>query len=1177
MWEEKATSVHPPKGFWMLKRSLLLLLFFWLAHSAEAQRKCRWIPLSDSSFLLDSASVLPPSIQVQNPDWRLEYLPAQGKARFVALNPDVPRPDSILVCYQTLPFRLGQAAYKRNPGAIDSTGFFTEVKNLDNTQPGNSQREEIFRSDGLQKNGNLTRGISFGNQQNVFVNSALNLQLEGQVSEDISISAVISDQNIPFQPDGNTQQIQEFDRIFVQLKRKQSSLNVGDIVLQNRPQSEFMRFYKNVQGVQLDARYLMTDSSQARTIAGVGIAKGKFASVAITPIEGVQGPYRLQGPNQERFIIIIANSEKVYIDGRPLMRGFNLDYVIDYNAAEITFNPNVLITQFTRIRIDYEYAERNYSRTNLQASHEQQWGAWSAQLNFFSESDNPRQPLLLDLGDEDKFALSQIGDDLSQAFIRSIDSVGFTENQILYRRTDSTTAQGTFREIYVFSNNPTEAFFRLNFTEVGPNRGNYVLSNENLNGRVFRWVEPLNGIPQGNFEPVRLIPTPAKRQLITAGIGYQINAKERIAIEAAISERDLNRYSSLDNEDNQGYAFKLAYENKGKPSFLKNYLWNSGLSYEFNNRFFNPIDRFRPIEFNRDWNIPLDTLLVPTPLEDHIAQAHIGLQKDPNNLLRYGFTYRNRGFQANGWQQEAKIRQSKGILAVQVDAFWMESTQQELFSRRPQQASWQRLSADLALRGRYTTQGYVFSSDQNTLRFSDNDSVAFTAMNFVEHRLYVKNSDSLRSRFGIEYAFRNDRLPLEGRLVERTQAQTLQARYEGRLSPSQELSFTGTYRLVNNRFPVLAGTEAFDENLLTRLDWRAFFLEKSIRSELTFLTGTGRELRREFAFLQVPTGEGTHTWRDDNGDGLQQLEEFYLAINPDERNFIKIFTPTDGYTLAFSKDFNYRLNMQFPNTWAKAAGLRRWLARFSALSVWNTRQKTTDSDLLRRFVPFGGNINDTTVLSQQDNLRSTLFFNRSNPQYGWDAGYLSSQQKQLLTSGFEIRRLEEWQVNTRNNLLRYHNLQVQAKWNRLENRSDFLLNRNYLLQSYQISPTWAYQPQNDFRISLSYLFADKQNLEEGNEKALWNQWAIEMRWNKLSKRNLIGIFKLIDIRYDGEVNSPVGYELLEALQAGRNLTWSLNWQQRLANGLQINLSYEGRQSPERPIVHLGRMQVALLF
>ena len=106
-----------------------------------------------------------------------------------------------------------------------------------NINPANGsplQRNELFSTPGLQKSGSITRGISFGSRQSVFANSSLNLQLEGKLSKDIELTAVFSDQNVPFQPEGNTAQIQDLDRIFIQLRARQAALSAGDIVLQKR-------------------------------------------------------------------------------------------------------------------------------------------------------------------------------------------------------------------------------------------------------------------------------------------------------------------------------------------------------------------------------------------------------------------------------------------------------------------------------------------------------------------------------------------------------------------------------------------------------------------------------------------------------------------------------------------------------------------------------------------------------------------------------------------------------------------------------------------------------------------------------------------------------------------------------------------------------------------------------
>lgn len=105
-------------------------------------------------------------------------------------------------------------------------------------------------------------------------------------------------------------------------------------------------------------------------------------------------------------MIILAGSEKVFIDGQQLKRGYDQDYIIDYNLAEITFTNRVIITQFTRIRVDYEFSDQNYSRFIVQAAHQQENDKVSFGLHYYSEKDNKAQPLAFDLSQEEKQVLA---------------------------------------------------------------------------------------------------------------------------------------------------------------------------------------------------------------------------------------------------------------------------------------------------------------------------------------------------------------------------------------------------------------------------------------------------------------------------------------------------------------------------------------------------------------------------------------------------------------------------------------------------------------------------------------------------------------------------------------------------------------------------------------------------
>ncbi|MCZ6899003.1 MAG: hypothetical protein O7F74_02085, partial [Bacteroidetes bacterium] len=688
-------------------------------------------------------------------------------------------------------------------------------------------------------------------------------------------------------------------------------------------------------------------------------------------------------------------------------------------------------------------------------------------------------------------------------------------------------------------------------------------------GRVYEWVSPSGGVLQGNYEALRPLVAPNKKQLISFGGRFNINQHESISAEVGLSDHDDNLFSSLDDSDNNGQALKIGFESNSRYLGSENgYKISSNINFEFNSRNFKAIDRFRYIEFDRDWSYNPRSL--DPKFEDKILTTSINLQKDVFNNISYKLVGRKKGSLINGLQHYISLKQLFGKLQLSSDAFLMDN------KRLNDRSEWKRLNVDISFLMKNVVPGYVYGLDKNVVT-DLSDSIINSAMNYTSHTFYLRSPGNAKTKYDARYVYREDNLPLDGEIQLNSRSNTGSFNLSSEVSDKHTLGLQFIYRNLENIADLSPGRN--EETISGRIDWLGSMLDNNLRMEVNYTLSNSRELRREFSYLQVPTGEGTHTWRDLNDDGIQDLNEFFLAINTDEQNYVKLFVPTNDFISAFDNLLNYRLNVNFPSKWRGQGGIKEFLSRFSNNTSWTSHHKVVDNNLDARLLPFIVNLEDDDVLSVRETMRSTLFYNRSNPKFGLSLTTFTNKRKQLLTNGFEARNSQGLEFTNRINITRFYNFKITSSRSVNNSSSNFLQGRDFKIRELKLSPVISWQPSAKMRISTTYSISDKRNSSDfetpGN--AVINEFSTELRLNNAAKSSLIANFRFIDIEFQGEENTPLGYELLQALRPGSNLTWMVNFQKKLTSGLQLNLTYEGRKSPSVDLVQIGRVQMTALF
>ena len=1133
----------------MLKNSflwLLLSLFSGVfAQEIETPYKNKKLPFSKDTIAIDNVSINQSFFKILdkqgNPIDSSFYKIDFKKAKLIFKN-NYTSKDSITIRYLKFPEFLTKTYSIYDDARVISN----EAGNLYVVKRDNIKPFKPF--DGLNTSGSITRGITVGNNQNSTVNSNLDLQITGKISNKVSLRASIQDSNIPLQNGGYSQKLDEFDQIFIELFSDKWNIRAGDLFLENR-QSQFLNFNKKVQG--LSTRFTFgTPENKTEIFAAGAVVRGQYAKSSFTGQEGNQGPYKLKGNNGELYVLVISGSERVYVNGILLKRGESNDYIIDYNAGEIKFTSLFPITSEMRIVIEYQYSDRSYTRFVTYGGVNHQEEKWSLGGYLYSESDVKNQPLQQNLSSEQVAILQNAGDDSTFMTAPSAYADSYSENKILYKKTTVGSV-----EVFQYSNVSTDVLYNVKFTLVGNNLGNYILANNSAVGKIYEYVAPIGGILQGNYEPITQLIAPTKIQIATVLGKFNPSEKTTVDFELGISNNDLNLYSKIDDSNNKGIASKF---NAKQRIFSGKFNVDAFANYQLIQNNFKTIERLFTIEFNRDWNL-----------------TNISGTK---NLLTSGliFNFKEKGtakYQLEKLDLSNTFSGTKHI--VQLNFKTKKLTLQ-------QNSSYLKSSGSISnttflrnqTRGKYNFKknwiGSSFRLEDNQEKLVATNQFSTLSQRFSEVGAFIGRGDSTRVYAEMGYLHRNNDSLQSGFLKRVNSSDSYYLKSKLVQNKTTNLSLFVNYR----RLTFTDLTKPNEPSLNSRLLYNDTFWDQMIQTNTAYETASGTIAQQEFTYLQVNAGQGVYMWNDYNGNGIQELQEFEVAPFPDLAKYVRVFLPNQIFVKTHQNKFSESITLNL-SKWNNKKGLKKLFSHFynqAAFSLDRKIERNSDNFNLNPFTT-----NNDNLLGLNTSFRNSFFYNRGKQKHSLTYTYLESRVKSLLSIGSQ-------ENNSSSNQLQYIHL-LQKSWLFTMDLSEFESNsisdnytsRNFELNSYSLTPKISYLFSNNKNLSLFCEFKNKENLI--NDKETLKQQRIGISFNYLgdNKITLNGEFSLYNNVFVGNQISPVAFQMLEGLQAGKNSTWRLLLQKNLTQYLDININYQGRKSDTSNTIHTGNIQLRAFF
>ncbi len=1152
------------------KKFFFLIIFLLVQISLFGQQKYYYsvvtdtIPINfENSYSLSHVSIVPFSESIllrgkslKSSDYKISY-----QTSTFQLSDSLPYSvfDTLFVTYQTYNLLL-KKEYKKRSLVIKYNSEFGDTVKVAKNETGGFTSEDIFGSN-IEKSGTIVRGFTVGTTKDFSLNSGLRLQLSGKLADNIEVVAALTDENTPIQPEGNTERLQELDKVFIQIKHPNAVGTFGDYQL-TKNYGEFGVINRKLQGLLGEFNY----SGQNAYIAFAS-AKGKFNTNNFNGTDGVQGPYRLTGANGEPSIIIIAGSENVYVDGVQMKRGDANDYTIEYSNATITFTPNRLITSASRISVDFEYTDQRYQR-NLFASGVQGnffENKMDVKFQYIREGDNQDAPIDITLSDSDKTILKNAGDNRLKASKSGVslaqpDSLGRVIG--IYQKID-TVISGTQYPYYKYNPGDSLSLYNVTFSFVGDQKGDY--AKQSLGNYTFV------GINQGSYSPIIFLPLPELKQMGNVVLDFNLFEGIKLSLEYAGSLYDKNRFSNLDQSDNYGYARNIFLQmNPKKINIGKISLGKVGFSYK--DRFiqdrFTALDRFNSVEFNRDYNISQDvsseseTLrelnLNLIPIDDLNINSSVGLLKKGDN------------FSSNRYNNIIKLTNNSDY-EINYNLDYVDTKNLDLKSY------WLRQTGNAFYKIWKLKPGVEFLAENKKDFTVSSDSLLSTSLKYNEIDPFIQLNNLSGIDLSAKYSVRKDYLPLNGimQYESKSLTQFYTLSYHGIKEVNSTFNFTYRSKKYKGEFRNQGNLD--NETILIRSQSGFRFWDPLLNGNLFYQVSTQKTAKLQKVFVRVQSGTGNYKYLGDlNNNGIADENEFEPTNF--EGDYIQVTVPTETLYPVINLQTSTRWKIKFSELFDKSSTLGFLFNPLSTETYWQIEENSREPDYKRIYLlNFAYFQNPETTIHGSNYIQQDIFLFENDPEFS------------LRFRFAQTKSLDQFNDGTFKSYSRERSLRIKFKLiEELGNQTDLFTkndnaggpassNRNRLITSNGMTTDFSYRPQRNIEVGFKIEVSRKED-DFPASPTIIDKNAQTLRFNlSLSSKGRLNIEIERDELISNTNQNFLPFELTEGNVIGKNYYWRLNFDYRLSNNLQSSVNYDGRVLGGGKVIHTARAEVRAYF